>query len=140
MVARSEAGPSSATMSTPVTLPSWASTLRQNRIFAASPSDAIDTPHASAGLHVQPHGAHMHGAGTVGDEDDEHDYESLPVGAGLWVNMAAGAMVSVVPVSDGIERVYEGIADAEPKSDEAARPCVDQQRIWRGRDRDRSWS
>lgn len=125
MVARSEAGPSSATMSTPVTLPSWASSLRQNKPFAASPSDAIDTPHASAGLHVQPHGAHMHGAGTVGDEDDEHDYESLPVGAGLWVNMAAGAMVSDLLFWDEVEGVYEGIAEAQPRGERAVKLCVE---------------
>ena len=27
------------------------------------------------------------------EEEEEHDYESLPVGAGWGVNMAAGAMV-----------------------------------------------
>jgi hypothetical protein len=89
MVARSEAGPSSATMST---LTSPSTLLHQTSAFAPSPSDAVDTP--GAGIHVHPHGAHLHGAGTIGDEEDEHDYESLPVGAGLWVNMAAGAMVS----------------------------------------------
>jgi len=43
------------------------------------------------GVHVHPHGAHLDRAG---EDDEEHDYESLPVGAGWGGNMAAGALVS----------------------------------------------
>lgn len=44
---------------------------------------------------MQPHGAHLD-ANKVNTaiDDEEHDYEALPVGYGWGVNMAAGAMVS----------------------------------------------
>jgi hypothetical protein len=58
-------------------------------------------------VHIHPHGAHFEdpptpftgsgassgaGAGN-GDDHVGHEYEALPVGAGTWVNMMAGAMV-----------------------------------------------
>ncbi len=51
----------------------------------------------SGRLHVQPHGAHMDKvAHAVADlEEDEHDYEALPVGYGWGTNMLAGAMVRI---------------------------------------------
>jgi len=60
-----------------------------------SVSIPIAMPDASR-VHVHPHSAHLEQAHTPLDaEDDEHDYESLPVGYGWGVNMAAGAMVSI---------------------------------------------
>ena len=57
----------------------------------AGPSSPITTPvdHTS-GVHLHPHAAHLQG----GEDEEDHDYESLPVGAGWGVNMAAGALVS----------------------------------------------
>ena len=55
-------------------------------------------------FHIHPHSAHVQrspqGGGGVEDEE-EHDYEALPVGAGWGVNMAAGAMVSVISSTAG---------------------------------------
>ena len=36
----------------------------------------------------------MEGFEPFGPAEEEHEYESLPMGAGWGVNMAAGAMVS----------------------------------------------
>jgi hypothetical protein len=61
-------------------------------------SDAGPSHPTSHSLHVHPHSAHVgreNGSGIGGIEEEEHDYESLPVGAGWGVNMAAGALVSV---------------------------------------------
>lgn len=47
---------------------------------------------------MHPHATHITDpaiAGPAGEIED-HDYESLPVGAGWGVNMMAGAMVSLV--------------------------------------------
>ena len=49
-------------------------------------------------IHVHPHTTHIsRDPPIVGDagEIEDHDYESLPVGAGWGVNMMAGAMVRV---------------------------------------------
>ncbi|AAW43801.1 hypothetical protein CNBE0360 [Cryptococcus deneoformans B-3501A] len=55
-------------------------------------------------FHVHPHGAHLdHPAPPIQagesslalEEEEEHDYESLPVGSGWAVNMAAGAMAGI---------------------------------------------
>lgn len=47
-------------------------------------------------IHAHPHSVHLEQAHTPIDaEDDEHDYESLPVGYGWGVNMMAGAMVRI---------------------------------------------
>lgn len=47
-------------------------------------------------LHVHPHGAHLDTPEKLNAaiDDEEHDYEALPMGYGWGVNMAAGAMVS----------------------------------------------
>lgn len=63
---------------------------------AAGPSSggfpaATASTHKANGLHVHPHNVHV-------EEEEEIDYESLPVGAGWGVNMAAGAMVRRVGV------------------------------------------
>lgn len=58
-------------------------------------------------FHVHPHGAHLDhptpliqaGESSVALEEEEHDYESLPVGSGWAVNMAAGAMVSYITLN-----------------------------------------
>jgi solute carrier family 25 iron transporter 28/37 len=52
-------------------------------------SNQAGPSHPTSSVHIQPHGAHLDGL-----DEEEHDYESLPVGAGWGVNMAAGAMVS----------------------------------------------
>lgn len=56
----------------------------------------------SARLHVQPHGAHFDKTVSALEdiEEDEHDYESLPIGYGWGTNMIAGAMVSSVVSSE----------------------------------------
>ncbi|RSH77483.1 Fe(2+) transporter [Apiotrichum porosum] len=47
-------------------------------------------------IHAHPHSVHLEQAHTPIDaEDDEHDYESLPVGYGWGVNMMAGAMAGI---------------------------------------------
>ncbi|ODO00536.1 solute carrier family 25 (mitochondrial iron transporter), member 28/37 [Cryptococcus wingfieldii CBS 7118] len=59
----------------------------------------------SSSLHFQPHGVHLdphsssplpHGESSVAlEEEEEHDYESLPVGHGWATNMAAGALAGI---------------------------------------------
>ncbi|WWD20030.1 hypothetical protein CI109_104503 [Kwoniella shandongensis] len=55
-------------------------------------------------FHIHPHGVHLTptppiqpaGESSVAlEEEEEHDYESLPVGSGWAVNMAAGAMAGI---------------------------------------------
>ena len=47
-------------------------------------------------IHIHPHSTHIQDPAIVDDAGgvEDHDYESLPVGAGWGVNMMAGAMVS----------------------------------------------
>ncbi|WVQ79466.1 hypothetical protein IAT38_001565 [Cryptococcus sp. DSM 104549] len=65
---------------------------------SSTPSSSV--PH----FHVHPHAAHLDHSGppikagesSIGlEEEEEHDYESLPVGSGWAVNMAAGAMAGI---------------------------------------------
>jgi len=59
-------------------------------------SSSSSTP---PGIHVHPHATHIQrDPPTVDDAGavEDHDYESLPVGAGWGVNMMAGAMVSCI--------------------------------------------
>nr|XP_019009047.1 solute carrier family 25 (mitochondrial iron transporter), member 28/37 [Kwoniella pini CBS 10737]OCF47828.1 solute carrier family 25 (mitochondrial iron transporter), member 28/37 [Kwoniella pini CBS 10737] len=56
-------------------------------------------------FHIHPHSAHLTGSvppiqpagesSVALEEEEEHDYESLPVGSGWAVNMAAGAMAGI---------------------------------------------
>ncbi|WWC93123.1 uncharacterized protein L201_008090 [Kwoniella dendrophila CBS 6074] len=56
-------------------------------------------------FHVHPHSTHLSGnvppiqpageSSVALEEEEEHDYESLPVGSGWAVNMAAGAMAGI---------------------------------------------
>jgi hypothetical protein len=59
-------------------------------------------------IHVHPHTTHIsRDPPIVGDagEVEEHDYESLPVGAGWGVNMMAGAMVRrILSLRESYER------------------------------------
>ena len=68
-----------------------------SRSTDAGPSSTTPTLAATLdqkqGVHIHPHSAHLQQV----DEEEEHDYESLPVGAGWGVNMAAGALVSFCP-------------------------------------------
>ncbi|WVQ96363.1 hypothetical protein IAU59_003468 [Kwoniella sp. CBS 9459] len=59
---------------------------------------------SSSHLHVHPHSTHLTGGPPIQpagessialEEEEEHDYESLPVGSGWAVNMAAGAMAGI---------------------------------------------
>jgi solute carrier family 25 iron transporter 28/37 len=57
-------------------------------------SSSSSTP---SGIHVHPHATHIQRDPPIVDDAggvEDHDYESLPVGAGWGVNMMAGAMVS----------------------------------------------
>ncbi|WVR08332.1 hypothetical protein IAU60_005385 [Kwoniella sp. DSM 27419] len=68
---------------------------------SAAPSSGSSS---GAHFHVHPHSAHLTGVPPVQpvgessvalEEEEEHDYESLPVGSGWAVNMAAGAMAGI---------------------------------------------
>ena len=56
---------------------------------------------SSSGIHIHPHSAHLdrphaHGESSVAlEEEDEHDYESLPIGHGWGTNMLAGALAGI---------------------------------------------
>lgn len=63
------------------------------------PSDA-STSSAAPSIHIHPHAAHLspghHGETSVAlEEEDEHDYESLPIGHGWGTNMLAGALAGI---------------------------------------------
>lgn len=62
----------------------------------ANPSPSSSAP----SIHIQSHGAHLHpqhhGESSVAlEEEDEHDYESLPIGHGWGTNMLAGALAGI---------------------------------------------
>ncbi|KAK4685106.1 hypothetical protein P7C73_g5053, partial [Tremellales sp. Uapishka_1] len=65
-------------------------------IAGAASSDASTS---SSHIHIHPHSAHrpnVHGESSIAlEEEEEHDYESLPIGHGWGVNMAAGAMAGI---------------------------------------------
>ncbi|OCF39344.1 solute carrier family 25 (mitochondrial iron transporter), member 28/37 [Kwoniella heveanensis CBS 569] len=69
-----------------------------------SSSSSASASGSSSHLHVHPHSAHLAGGPPIQpvgessialEEEEEHDYESLPVGSGWAVNMAAGAMAGI---------------------------------------------
>lgn len=68
---------------------------------AMTDSAAPSTSSSTGRLHVHPHGVtHLghptqtHSSALEALEEDDHDYESLPLGYGWGTNMIAGAMVS----------------------------------------------
>ncbi|WWC65555.1 uncharacterized protein I303_108173 [Kwoniella dejecticola CBS 10117] len=70
-----------------------------------SSSSSTSTSTSTPQFHIHPHSAHLSGSvppiqpagesSVALEEEEEHDYESLPVGSGWAVNMAAGAMAGI---------------------------------------------
>lgn len=70
-------------------------------MVSVDPSSSSGT--TSSSLHVHPHGAHISSKPQIPagesslalEEEEEHDYESLPVGYGWGTNMLAGALAGI---------------------------------------------